>query len=150
MLGLADANSAEHGVPSENVVVAPVSCPVPNRKEGAPKLSGHDTIVLKTGSRAFEIYRRKEISEEYFCNYELNPGYRPRLEATGMEFTGFGPQGEARIAELPKHRFYFVTLFQPPLSSAPGKPHPVVVGYLQAAAHFQQERAGADLAGAAS
>jgi CTP synthase (UTP-ammonia lyase) len=150
VVGLADANSAEHGVASENIVVAPVSCPVLNRKEGAPKLSGHDTIRLKPGSRGFEIYGQKEISEEYFCNYELNPAYRPRLEAAGLEFTGFGSQGEARVAELPGHRFYFVTLFQPPLSSTPDKPHPVVGSYLEAAGRFQQERASAGIAGAAS
>jgi CTP synthase (UTP-ammonia lyase) len=135
-MGLADAQSAEHGVASENLIVAPVACPLPNRAEGAPKLSGSDTIRLQPGTLAFRIYQREEVTEEYFCNYELNPAYQPRMEAAGLRISGFGPNGEGHVAELPTHPFFFVSLFQPPLSSAPGHPHPVVIHYLRAAARF--------------
>ena len=40
VVGLKDADSAENDSGSENIVIYPVSCAVPNRKKNAPKLSG--------------------------------------------------------------------------------------------------------------
>jgi CTP synthase (UTP-ammonia lyase) len=65
VLGIADADSAEHGSASGNLVIAPVSCAAPNRLPGGPKLSGSDRILLLPDSRIAGIYRRLEISEEY-------------------------------------------------------------------------------------
>jgi CTP synthase len=139
VLGIADADSAEHRSASKNLFIVPVSCPVPVRAPGAPQLSGTATIRIRRDSRAFRIYKHEEIEEGYFCNYESNPARQAELEAAGLRFTGFGPQGEARIAELEKtpagkpHPWFFVTLFQPMLASAPGHPHPVIVSFLKAA-----------------
>jgi len=72
------------------------------------------------------------IDEEFTCSYELNPGYQPRFEASGVRITGRGPNGECRVVELAGHSFYLATLFLPQLSSSPGKPHPLIVAYLQA------------------
>jgi CTP synthase (UTP-ammonia lyase) len=51
--------------------------------------------------------------------------------------TGTGPEGEARIVELPDHRFFIATLFLPQLSSTMERPHPLIVGYLRAAMEYQ-------------
>jgi CTP synthase (UTP-ammonia lyase) len=45
--------------------------------------------------------------------------------------------GEARILELPHHRFYIGTLFVPQAQSEPGKPHPLITAYLKAVASPQ-------------
>ncbi len=81
------------------------------------------------------------IPEEYFCNYEVNPQYEFRMEAAGLRVVARGPGGEARAVELPGRRFFLATLFQPQLSSAPERPHPVIVAYLEAAAAFKPWRA---------
>ncbi|HYM09830.1 MAG TPA: hypothetical protein VEU62_03815, partial [Bryobacterales bacterium] len=86
------------------------------------------------GSRVYEIYGQAEIEEGYFCNYELNPQYQPQLEAAGLQMTGFGENGEVRVAELPGYSFFIVTLYQPPLRSTREKPHPLIVAFLEAAA----------------
>lgn len=112
-----------------NPVIVPVSCPV--RSDGAPKLSGASAVRVKPGSRASRIFRQERIAEEYFCNYEVNRDYEDRLETAGLRIVGRGEAGEARIVELPEHRFFIATLFQPQLTSvAAGRPHPLLLEYL--------------------
>lgn len=144
VMGLADAHSAEYGTDSKNIVVVPVSCPVPNRPAGQPKLSGavdcpETTIRILPGTRAAKIYQRKKAVEEYFCNYEANLAFQSRFDAAGLRVTGVGPQGEARIVEIPAHPWFLATLFQPQRATAPGRPHPLFVDYLRAAAQYKQE-----------
>jgi CTP synthase (UTP-ammonia lyase) len=49
--------------------------------------------------------------------------------------------GEARIIELPAHRFFIGTLFLPQHLSTATRPHPLVVAYVAAAAEFQAQKA---------
>ena len=137
MLGIRDADSAEHGTASENLFIVPVACPVTNRPEGAPKLWGKGKIRLLTDSRVFGIYRHEEVEEQYFCNYELNPQYRARLEAAGLRVAGVGENSEVRAVELSGHSFFIATLYQPPLISSAERPHPLIVAYLEAARENQ-------------
>ena len=112
-----------------NPVIVPVACPV--RSDGAPKLSGASAVRVKPGSRASRIFRQERIAEEYFCNYEVHRDYEERLETAGLRIVGRGEAGEARIVELPEHRFFIATLFQPQLTSvAAGRPHPLLLEYL--------------------
>jgi CTP synthase (UTP-ammonia lyase) len=131
-MGLADADSAEHGEPSANLLITAVACPMPDRSAGAPNLHGAATIRLRRGTRAWDIYGRDEVSERYFCNYEVNPAYRDALEAAGLALSGFSENGDIRVAELPAHPFFIATLFQPQLSSEAGKPHPLIAAFVQA------------------
>jgi len=139
-MGILDADSAEHAGSSKNIVIAPVACPVPDRLSGAPKLSGTGRIRIKPGCRLAAIYRSHDIEEEYFCNYEVNPAYHQDLENAGLRLTAFGDRGELRAVELPDHRFFIATLFQPQLSSAEASPHPVIVEFLATASHYRPAR----------
>jgi CTP synthase (UTP-ammonia lyase) len=131
-MGLADADSAEHSVPSSNLLITAVACPMPDRSAGAPSLHAAGAIRLRRGTRAWEIYGRDEVSERYFCNYEVNPAYRDALEAAGLALSGFSDNGDIRVAELPAHPFFIATLFQPQLSSEAGRPHPLIRAFVQA------------------
>ncbi|MBI3696502.1 MAG: hypothetical protein HY238_16885 [Acidobacteria bacterium] len=132
MLGIADADSAEHGSGSEHLFVTPVACPMPNRPDGAPKLFGNGKVRLKRGSRLFRIYGREETEEGYFCNYELNPRYEAQLQAAGLPIVARGENGEARAVELAGKRFFIATQFQPPLNSTAENPHPLILAFLEA------------------
>jgi CTP synthase (UTP-ammonia lyase) len=133
-MGLADADSAEHGVPSANVLITAVACPMPDRSAGAPSLHSAAKIRLRPATRAREIYGRDEVAERYFCNYEVNPAYRDALEAAGLVLSGFSENGDIRMAELPEHPFFLGTLFQPQLSSEAGHPHPLIRAFVRASA----------------
>ena len=134
MLGIADADSGEHDSASKNIVITPVSCAVPNRAPNAPKLSGAGRVRIEEGSLLRTIYDSDAVDEEYFCNYEVNPGYEGKLEAAGLRVTARGSEGEARAVEISGHPFFLATLFQPQLSSTADRPHSVFLAYLRGTA----------------
>jgi hypothetical protein len=79
----------------------------------------------------------EELTEQFHCNYGLNPVYRDHLSKGALRVAGVGPYGEVRIVELSDHRFFLATLFVPQLSSSADTPHPLVVAYLNAARAFR-------------
>ncbi|PON15316.1 hypothetical protein C2W62_24485 [Candidatus Entotheonella serta] len=91
------------------------------------------TIQLTPGSRAHQIYRATEIKTQYFCNYGLNPAFQDHLEQSELALTGIGAEGDVRVVELPRHRFFLATLFLPQWETTAERPDPLIVAYLQAA-----------------
>jgi CTP synthase (UTP-ammonia lyase) len=138
VLGIKDADSAENNSGSKNLIIYPVACAVPDRSGDAPKLSGTvPEIRLRPGSLLHEIYEKDVVAERFFCNFEVNPEFEGALMETEFQVAARGPQNEIRAVELPRHRFFIASLFQPQLSSEPGKPHPVIVAFLQAAVKWK-------------
>jgi CTP synthase (UTP-ammonia lyase) len=141
VLGMKDADSAENNSGSRNIIIYPVACAVPSRKKGTPKLSGAvPEIRLRPGSYLHSFYTQDVVTEEFFCNFEVNPDYEWAAMEAGFPVVARGPQGEIRAIESPTHRFYIATLFQPQLSSKPGKPHPLVLAFVQAAADWGKKK----------
>lgn len=142
MMGIPGADSAEHGSDSKNIIITPVACAMPNRAEGAPMLSGEGMIRLEPETELNSIYARREVHEEYFCNYEVNPEFEKALLESGLRISGRGPQGEIRAVELRGNRFFIAVLYQPQRSSSPARPHPVISAFIEAAAGFRESRGG--------
>jgi CTP synthase (UTP-ammonia lyase) len=141
VLGIKDADSAENNSGSKNIVISPVACALPDRSKSAPKLSGLvPEIRIRPGSYLHAFYKTDTIKEEFFCNYEVNSEFEPAILEAGFSIAARGAQGEIRAVELPSHRFFIATLFQPQLSSKPGRPHPLIVEYLRAAAKWKTEK----------
>ncbi len=143
VLGIADADSAENNSGSKNIVIYPVACAVPDRNGGTPKLSGMvPDIRLRPGSYLQSFYgKHKEIvTEEYFCNFEVNPEYEWATMEAGFPVVARGAEGEIRAIESPVHRFFIATLFQPQLSSTEQTPHPIILAFLQAAADWGRKK----------
>jgi CTP synthase (UTP-ammonia lyase) len=133
VLKIADADTAEHGSNSSNIIISPVACALPNRAAGAPKLSGENQISLTPGTLLERIYGADDATEEYFCNYEVNRAYEQHFREAGLIVSARGPTGEVRAIELADHPFFIATLFQPQLSSKAAE-HPVIEAFLRAAA----------------
>jgi len=91
------------------------------------------TVAIRPGTRAGDLYGIPSADENFYCNYGINPQWVRRLEAGGLSVSGVGDEGEVRIMELPGHPFYVVTLFLPQARSTPAEPHPLVVGFADAA-----------------
>ncbi len=143
VLGIADADTAENNSGSKNTIIYPVACAVPGRKGDAPKLSGKvPEIRLRPGSYLQSFYGKNTdtVTEEYFCNFEVNPEYEWCAMEAGFPVVARGPQGEIRAVESPTHRFFVATLFQPQLSSTEKKPHPVVLAFVQAAEDWSRKK----------
>jgi len=143
VLNIQDADSAENNSDSKNIIIYPVACAVPNRKGDAPKLSGAvPEIRLRPGSYLQSYYGKdKEIvTEEFFCNFEINPEFEWATMEAGFPVVARGLGGEIRAIESPTHRFYLATLFQPQLSSTEKNPHPIVLAFVQAAADWGKKK----------
>jgi CTP synthase (UTP-ammonia lyase) len=94
------------------------------------------TIKITPGSFAHRAYGHLEVTEQFHCNYGLNPQFRDKVHAEQLKITGVDLEGGARIVELSEHPFYVATLFLPQISSRPDSPHPLIVAYLKAAMDF--------------
>lgn len=141
VLGIKDADSAENNSGSENIVIYPVSCAVPDRPESAPKLSGVvPEIHIQPGSYLHSIYKTEVVAEEFFCNYEVNPEFEKAIVTAGFSIVARGERGDVRAIEAQDHRFFIATLFQPQLSSRPGIPHPIIEELLRAAAKWKTQK----------
>ena len=120
---IGDADSAENNSGSSHYVVTPLSCSLPNRREGGPRASGEERLKIVPGTRLHSICGSKDDSEQYYCNYGVNEEYEKQFQAAG-----------------PGHRFFIATLFQPQLSSRPEAPHRFWLAFLRAAMQFQKAR----------
>ena len=139
-MNISDADSAENNSGSSYCVVTPLSCAFPNRRENGPKGSGDETLKILRGTTLYSVCRNEERSEQYFCNYGVNEHYEKQFRKTGLRISARGIRGEIRAVELPDHRFFIATLFQPQLSSRPEAPHPLLVAFLKAARRFREQR----------
>jgi len=141
VLGIRDATTAEEDPNAKNIVIYPVACAVPDRPADAPKLSGVvPKIHLRPGSYLASYYSKETVEEEFFCNFEVNPEFEWTAMEAGFPVVARGAQGECRAIESPTHVFFVATLFQPQLASREKKPHPLIIAFLQAVAHFHRRR----------
>jgi CTP synthase (UTP-ammonia lyase) len=124
VLGFEDAHHAEYDPYQSRLFVTELSCSLVGRTM---------PVNVAQGSRAAEIYGVARVSEEYYCNFGLNPEYQRTLADGGLLIVGIDDDGEARVLELPEHPFYIATLFVPQTRSTPERPHPLVTGLLRAA-----------------
>lgn len=130
VLDVEDAQHAEYDPYASKLFVSELSCSLVGKKM---------EVRLMGGSRAARSYGSTETTEEYYCNFGLNPDYQDLLHEGGLRVVGTDQDGEARVLELPGHRFFVATLFVPQLRSSPRSPHPLITAYLRAAVHFSEQ-----------
>src|SRR5256886_5783400 len=143
VLNIKDADSAENNSGSKNIIIYPVACAVPDHKGKTPKLSGAiPEIRLRPGSYLQSFYGKDKetATEEFFCNFEINPEFEWCTMEAGFPVVARGAQGEIRAIESPTHRLFLATPFPPQLPSTEKKPHPIVLAFLQAAADWGKKK----------
>jgi CTP synthase (UTP-ammonia lyase) len=140
-LKIADADSMENNSRSSHYVVTPLSCALPNRRADGPKASGEERLKILPGTLLHSICGSEDHSEQYYCSYGVNEEYEKQFQAAGLRVSARGILGETRAVELPGHRFFIATLFQPQLSSRPEAPHRFLLAFLRAAMRFRKTRA---------
>jgi CTP synthase (UTP-ammonia lyase) len=100
-------------------------------------------VKISPGTITHRAYDRDEATEQFRCNFGLNPKYAPHFSNRPLKVAGVDGEGVARVVELSGHPFFVATLFLPQLSSQPGAPHPLVLAYLRAAITFRNRGGGA-------
>ena len=102
-------------------------------KGGTMRLGAYDA-TLKAGSRVEEIYGTPTVSERHRHRYEVDLGYRDKLEGAGLIFSGMSPDGKLpEIVEIPDHPWFIGVQFHPELKSKPFDAHPLFEGFVKAA-----------------
>ncbi|HEX5211244.1 MAG TPA: CTP synthase [Pseudolabrys sp.] len=142
LCGIADANSTEFGPTGEPVVGLMTEWLKGNELQkrgangdlgGTMRLGAYDAVLTR-GSRVADIYGTTEISERHRHRYEVNTGYKGRLEQRGMRFSGMSPDGILpEIVEYEDHPWFIGVQFHPELKSRPFEPHPLFASFIGAA-----------------
>ena len=97
------------------------------------RLGAYDCVLAK-GSKVRAAYGVDQISERHRHRYEVNINYQPKLEKTGMRFSGMSPDGALpEIIEFPDHPWFIGVQFHPELKSRPFEPHPLFTSFIKAA-----------------
>jgi CTP synthase len=141
VLGLEDANSAEHDTSCEHPVIdlMPDQHDVSNL--GGTMRLGSYTCVLKPGSKAAAAYQTQTVKERHRHRFEFNNSYREAFEAAGACFSGLRPdQRLVEIMELTEHPFMLGSQFHPEFQSRPNRPHPLFCDFIRAAIEYGERR----------
>lgn len=123
IIGYSDAASEEYDPEAATLFITKFACSIAGQKL---------KIRVKSDTRAFQIYGREEITEHYYCSFGLNPTFQQEIDRAGLRISGIDDIGEARIVELPDHRFFVATLYVPELFGSAKYPHPLIKNYLEA------------------
>lgn len=124
VLNFKDAKHAEYDPYASDLFISQLACSLAGREM---KLS------FAAGSKVAEIYRQVSATEEYYCNFGVNPDKVSLLASGALRITGSDAEGEMRVIELPGHPFFLGTLFVPQTRSTRNSPHPLVSAFLKVA-----------------
>ena len=97
--------------------------------------------VLKKGTRAFENYGEKEISERHRHRYEFNNAFREQLENKGLVISGTSPDNSlVEMVELKDHPWFVAVQFHPEFKSRPMLPHPLFFHFIEASLEYAAQK----------
>jgi CTP synthase (UTP-ammonia lyase) len=125
VLGFADATHAEYDPYASQLFISRLACSLVGRALEISLVP--QTLVSRT-------YGTTSVTEQYYCNFGVNPDYTALLASGDLAVVGSDAEGEVLVVELRNHPFFVGTLFVPQLRSSTAHPHPLVVGWLNAAA----------------
>ncbi len=137
VLGLVSANSTEIDPDTKY----PVIHVMPDQQKkllaknygGTMRLGAWD-CALVSGSLARKLYGKSKVSERHRHRYEFNNNFAQKFLVNGMVVSGTTPDGKlVEIIEIKDHPFFIGTQFHPELKSRPLSPHPLFLGFINAA-----------------
>ncbi|MCC5777559.1 CTP synthase [Nitratireductor sp. B36] len=142
LAGIENASSTEFGPTNEPVVGLMTEWLKGNMLEkrtasgdlgGTMRLGAYESKLVE-GSKIAAIYGSEEISERHRHRYEVNIGYRQKLEECGLVFAGLSPDGVLpETVEYPDHPWFIGVQYHPELKSRPFEPHPLFASFIEAA-----------------
>ena len=132
--GLHGANSSEFDIASPHKVIDLMPEQHGVEKKGGTMRLGAYPCKLAPNSLLEKLYSVCEISERHRHRYEFNNDYRNIIEQSGLTICGTSPDGRlVETVEIPDKRFFVGVQFHPEFKSRPNKPHPLFVGFVEAA-----------------
>jgi CTP synthase len=139
VVGWKDAHSAEFEAGGRRNVIDLMEDQKTVDKMGGTMRLGAWDCELMTGTRAFDAYKKSQISERHRHRYEVNNEFRDEIAAKGMIFSGFcrDPRlstkgGLVEMIELRDHPYFVACQFHPEFKSKPLSPHPLFSSFVSA------------------
>lgn len=140
--GLEEANSLEFDKNAKYPVVHYVEGQDKiTKKSGTMRLGAYDCELTKD-SLAFELYKKKIVSERHRHRYEINPEYLEKMSEKGYKVSGINPEsGLVEIMELDRktHDFFISTQSHPEFKSRLTQPAPLFDGLVGAALNYSKK-----------
>jgi CTP synthase (UTP-ammonia lyase) len=124
VLGFEKADNIEENPETEMPLISGLSCALIEKSA---------QITLAAESQMAVFYQTEKITEDYRCSYGINQDYLFIFDGSDLHFSGHDESLAPQILELPHHRFFIGTAFQPERSALKNEPHPLITGLLQAA-----------------
>lgn len=144
VLGFKDANSTEMNPGTTNPVIDLLEAQKKITKKGGTMRLGAYPCNISPGTRTFDVYKRKEISERHRHRYEFNNEYLAEFEKAGMIASGINPEsGLVEIVELKEHPWFIGVQFHPEYKSTVANPHPLFVNFVRASIEISSLKAKA-------
>ena len=139
VIGLDDAHTSE----IDASTIHPVIDLMPEQSGvtdlGGTMRLGQYPCVLNEESKAYALYKTKQISERHRHRYEVNNVYREEFMEKGMMMAGISPDKRiVEIIELPSHKWFVACQFHPEFKSRPNRAHPLFSGFVKAAGEHKE------------
>ncbi len=104
------------------------------RDYGGTMRLGSWECLLEEGGKVRRLYGKSKINERHRHRYEYNNAYRKAMESKGLAVVGTSTDGKlVEVIELQDHPFFVGSQFHPELQSRPLRPHPLFMGFMDAA-----------------
>jgi CTP synthase len=133
VLGMKDAHSTEMNKKTAYPVIDMMEDQKKIKKMGGTMRLGSYPCVLKEGSKAFEAYGQKDITERHRHRFEYNNKFQEQFEQGGLVSTGINADNNlVEIVEIPTHKWFVGVQFHPELKSTVLTPHPLFVAFIKA------------------
>ena len=133
VLGYKKANSMEFDTSTPEPVISLMEDQKNVVDKGGTMRLGAWKCSLKTGSKLYEIYGAKNISERHRHRYEFNSEFKEEFEKNGLMATGFNPETDlVETLELKNHPFYIGVQYHPEYKSTVASPHPLFKAFIKA------------------
>ena len=139
VLGFKDANSTEMNPGTTNPVIDLLEAQKKITKKGGTMRLGSYPCNVTENTKAWEIYKHKEINERHRHRYEFNNEYLADFEKAGMFASGINPEGGlVEIVEIKDHPWFVGVQFHPEYKSTVANPHPLFVHFVKAAIEIKK------------
>ena len=132
--GIADANSGEFDELCKNKVIDFMPGQSNEIDKGGTLRLGAYPCDVQPGTTMARCYGAEKISERHRHRYEFNNDYRETLTKAGLTLSGLSPDGRlVETVELTDRPFYVGVQYHPEFKSRPNHPHPLFLGFIEAA-----------------
>ncbi|MEF9497054.1 CTP synthase [Chlamydia sp. 04-14] len=141
VMHLEQANSTEMDKDTPDPVICMMDGQASLVATGGTMRLGAYPCTLSPGTKVYEAYGKSEIMERHRHRYEVNFNYVQQLKNHGLNIVGTCPQqGLCEIVEIEDHPWMVGVQFHPEFLSKLIAPHPLFVGFIQAAILYSRNK----------